>query len=271
MSTKYSDNNFFFNHTSRIIKEKSFASHSHEAFEVIFFKKGHASYSIDGKEYTLKRHDLIFTRPFDIHAINVETDEEYERYNIIFDENAISSSLLNKIPDSINVISFDSNRNVIELFDKTEYYLSATDNEDAVQIMTGMVNELLLNIIIEAKNERVSINELTNPILYKAIEYIERNLLTLKGIDEIANELYNTKSHLHHLFLKHMNTSPKKYITTKRIALAQREILSGSKPTEVYLRCGFSDYSSFYRAYCRYFGRNPSDKAVANQGAKLKL
>jgi AraC-like DNA-binding protein len=84
--------------------------------------------------------------------------------------------------------------------------------------------------------------------------------LTLKNIDEICGELFITKSHLHHLFIKHLNITPKKYITSRRLAVAQREISLGAKPTEVSVRCGFTDYSTFYRAYKKLFGHPPSDK-----------
>jgi len=61
-----------------------------------------------------------------------------------------------------------------------------------------------------------------------------------------------------------MQISPKRYITAKRLALAQREICSGGKPTEVCLECGFADYSAFYRAYVAHFGKKPSDKSIVD-------
>ena len=271
MLIEYSDRNFRFNHTSRTVNTVSFAAHSHEGFEIIYMIKCNATYLIDGKEYTLKPGDAILTRPFSIHTLNVEPKSEYERFNIIFGENAIPLSILKKIPPSINVINFEGNKNVSSIFEKGEYYLSVLDKEDIPQVLTGLITELLLNIIIQSKNEPKNNTEFINPIVYKSIDYIENNLRSISEIEEIANELFITKSHLHHIFMKYMNTSPKKYITTRRLALAQKEILSGCKPTEVYLRCGFSDYSSFYRAYCKYFGRTPSDKSSSDQGAKLKL
>lgn len=271
MNTNYSDSKFRFNHTSRVITESGFASHSHEGFEVLFFKKCKATYSIGGKEYELKRHNLIITRPFDIHAMNIELGSKYDRYNIIFREDEISPSIYNKLPDNVDVINFEGNSTVIGLFEKLDFYLSSLEKDDFSEILRGIIHEILLNVIIEAKNDAAITTEIANPTMQRAVEFIDKNLLTLSGIEEICNELYITKSHLHHLFSEHMNTSPKKYITTKRLALAQREIISGGKPTDVYLRCGFSDYSSFYRAYCKYFGRSPSDKSVIEQGARLKL
>ena len=271
MNTNYSDSKFRFNHASRVITESGFASHSHEGFEILFFKKCNASYSIDGKEYALKRHDLIITRPFCIHAMNVEIGSKYDRYNIIFREDEILPSIYEKLPKGVNVINFSGNSAVIGLFEKLDFYFSSLDKDEFSEILRGVINEILLNVIIEAKNDTAITREIANPTMQRAVEFIDKNLLTVSGIEEICNELYITKSHLHHLFSEHMNTSPKKYITTKRLALAQREIISGGKPTDVYLRCGFSDYSSFYRAYCKYFGRSPSEKATAQQGAKLKL
>ena len=43
----------------------------------------------------------------------------------------------------------------------------------------------------------------------------------------------------------------------KRIVLAKNMIMNGTPATEVYERCGFNDYSTFYRAFKRYVGVSP--------------
>ncbi|MBQ7986571.1 MAG: helix-turn-helix transcriptional regulator, partial [Clostridia bacterium] len=118
--------------------------------------------------------------------------------------------------------------------------------------------EVFFNIIIEVNENRENTYTKTNPVMYKALEYIDENLLTIESIDEICNKLFITKSHLHHLFIKHLNITPKKYITAKRLALARQEIYAGKKATEVCIKCGFQDDSAFYRAYKKHFGKNPS-------------
>ncbi|MBQ8408536.1 MAG: hypothetical protein IJY39_06680 [Clostridia bacterium] len=40
--------------------------------------------------------------------------------------------------------------------------------------------------------------------------------------------------------------------------LAKQLIDSGSLPTRVFSDCGFSDYSSFYKAYVKHFAHSPS-------------
>jgi AraC-like DNA-binding protein len=137
-------------------------------------------------------------------------------------------------------------------------------------MMKNLIEEIFYNIIIEVSSSGQRSYEHTNPIVSRAISYIDENLLTLSGIEEICNELYITKSHLHHLFKKYLKITPKKYITAKRLALAQREIYAGKKATDVCLKCGFSDYSAFFRAYKNHFGRCPTDSVNVKYMPDLK-
>ena len=90
--------------------------------------------------------------------------------------------------------------------------------------------------------------------LQKAIDYIEQRLFSDLSVEEICSELFVTKSHLHHVFKNELGTTPKKYITEKRLILAKREITAGEKPTSVFRHCGFQDYTTFYRADKLFFG-----------------
>jgi len=49
------------------------------------------------------------------------------------------------------------------------------------------------------------------------------------------------------------------YVRTQKCILAKNLIDNGQLPTAVYTSCGFKDYSSFYRAYIKVFGRKPSE------------
>ena len=50
----------------------------------------------------------------------------------------------------------------------------------------------------------------------------------------------------------------KHYLTVKRLVYARQRIEAGEPATHAYLACGFNDYSSFYRAYVKYFGTAPT-------------
>ena len=47
------------------------------------------------------------------------------------------------------------------------------------------------------------------------------------------------------------------YIVTKRIMKARMLLQSGERPYDIYLKCGFKDYCSFFKAYKLKFGVSP--------------
>ena len=100
----------------------------------------------------------------------------------------------------------------------------------------------------------------TNPLIAEALAYIDENLTTLSGVDEICEHLYITKSHLHHLFTKHLGVTPKRYVNSKRLLYAQHLIRQGKRATEAAIAVGYSDYATFFRGYKNYFGYPPSEE-----------
>ena len=98
-----------------------------------------------------------------------------------------------------------------------------------------------------------------NPILENALTYIREHLTEIESVEEISRALYITKSHLHHLFSRNLQLTPAKYITQKRLMLAQKRIRRGEKPTAVFAECGFEDYATFFRNYKKHFGYSPAE------------
>lgn len=254
----YSDD-VFFNHSSKENpKSNEFTPHFHDITEIIFVKSGDVSYIVGGKKFKLDKNMLVLSRPTDRHCICADSMATYERYDILFNDKKFDINLYENIPQDVNVIDFSQNKNVINLFTKMDYYCEHLSGESLNKMLTNLIEEIFFNIAIEVGDKGQKTYEQTNPIICKAVAYIEQNLLTLTCIEDICKELYITKSHLHHLFSKHLKITPKKYITAKRLAMAQREIYAGAKATDIYIKCGFTDYSSFFRAYKNHFGIAPS-------------
>jgi len=98
-----------------------------------------------------------------------------------------------------------------------------------------------------------------SPTLSKALSYINDNLTTLSGVDEVAKSCFVTESYLFRLFKNELHQTPAKYIASKRLLLAERMISDGECATAVYEKCGFKDYTTFYRNYRAHFGHTPSE------------
>ncbi len=96
-------------------------------------------------------------------------------------------------------------------------------------------------------------------------EYISQNLNKSLDINTLAEMLHISPSGVTHLFKKEFGIPMHRYILQKRLVQAQRLIKEGEALTGIYADVGFRDYSSFYKAYIRYFGHTPSQDKVEKQ------
>lgn len=234
--------------------------HVHDFCEILFLKKGNPLYFVEGRTYRLKKNTLVFSRAGDRHRIYFEEDGPYERYDFLYNEKNLPFDLYSKLPPTLDIINFDANTHVLELMKKADYYSENFSGERLGHLLRGIVEELFFNISISVKNGGASefTAASTNNLVAKALAFIEDNLTSQITIDSLCDELYITKSHLHHLFINHLQISPKQYILSKRLNLAKRAIRAGLKPIEACMQCGFSEYSTFYRDYKKYYGHSPS-------------
>lgn len=81
------------------------------------------------------------------------------------------------------------------------------------------------------------------------ITYINEHLSERLTLDGISGRFFVSKYYLIREFKNYTNTSVYQYILSKRIIYAKMLLQTGASPTDVYLRCGFQDYSSFYKAF----------------------
>jgi len=95
-------------------------------------------------------------------------------------------------------------------------------------------------------------------LLERVIFYVEEHLgekLTLPGV---ARHFYVSESTISQTFRKRMGVSFYRCLTQRRLIAAKTMIAEGVALELVSQRVGFSDYSTFYRAFRQEYGISPS-------------
>lgn len=256
---RFSSENLTFSHVC-YHTARQFPPHIHDVCELLYVKRGSITYTVESRVYHLARNSLILSRPMSLHAVSSESSAQYERSNILLDEKILAPELFARIPAGLDVITFDDDAIIPDLFRKMDYYCGRFEDALLRPLLEDLAREILYNVLIASGENERSRASAVNPLLDQAVTTIERNLTRPMSVEGICAELHVARSHLHHLFVQHLGISPKQYMLTKRLALAQRELRAGVKPTQVFLDCGFSDYSTFFRDYKRAFGRTPSQE-----------
>ena len=236
----------------------SFYMHTHNLFELLYFISGDATYIIEDRKYKLRKGDLIFVRPTKYHFIQIDSSLRYERYDILFSPDTCNFSLP-FLPSDTEVINLLSDPVADGIFKRMDYYAQHLGGKELAEVMKLLIRELFYCVSIDVKKTEGAEFSVVNPLLSKALGLINENLFSIRDMSEVAAALFVSESYLFRLFKSELKQSPKKYIVNKRLLAAQSMIVGGESPTSVYEKCGFGDYTAFFRAFRKEYGLSPRE------------
>ena len=235
--------------------------HTHSRYELLYILSGDITHVVEDRKYKLHKHDLVIVKANQYHFIQIDSSADYERYNLLFDPVALGLDNILRLPEGLEVLSCRHRAVITELFRKLDYYQAVLSQQDLQDMTALLLKELLYNLSLSQEAQGRAPTENMHPLVGKALAIMNADLNSVESVDWVAKQLYVTESYLHRLFKRELKTTPLKYITEKRLIVAQSLLRQGKTPTQVYEECGFSDYSSFYRSYRSFFGYAPSEES----------
>ena len=96
------------------------------------------------------------------------------------------------------------------------------------------------------------------------VVYVNEHLFEDISLQSVADHFYRSRSQTARLFQQATGSALWEYVTLKRLMAARAMIQRGEAAGSACLACGFSDYSSFVRAYRSHFGHVPREDAGKN-------
>ena len=96
-------------------------------------------------------------------------------------------------------------------------------------------------------------------LVEKVLGYIGENLSEPITLEKIAEQFFVSKYYLSHTFSREVGVSVYRYILLRRLLLARQLLATGEPAGQVCRSCGFSDYTSFYRAFKSEYGISPRE------------
>lgn len=245
--------------------DRDFTMHIHEQCEIYFFVSGNVEYLVEGSKYPLCENSMMIMRPAEAHKPKIIGIEKYERYAInfplAFADNIDPDGSLKKA-FSVRALGKGNMFSQVEIDMKlvhklfTQMCKDDTDYNKQLTIRTHLL--ILLDMINRAFTERGNIE--SNPIsnAERIVMYVNNHLFEDISVPALAKHFFLSPSQFSRTFRHATGAAPWEYITKKRLTAAKEKIRSGSSAQSACERCGFKDYSSFYRAYIKYFGCAPT-------------
>lgn len=253
------------NYTTKTIKirysvsdggDNNIIIHCHTNYEILYFIRGNVRYIIEGAEYNLTQGSLLLIPPNVVHGVKACKDGTYQRCVLdIFPEGFDSDGekLLRSVFCSETYYENTDGYNIGSAFD--DIFNAAALGDYAAYIS---VIELLIKILLMQNTQKGSEPKIAaNDTISQIISYLNENFTAKTTLDDISAKFFVSKHHLNKLFRKATGVTVGEYVIYKRVYYARGLIQRGVRANEAAERAGFSDYSSFYKAYVKRMGHNP--------------
>lgn len=259
---------------------KEFAMHAHDFYEILYFVSGHGNYLVESTAYPLEPGCTLLMRPGEVHKLDIQPDQPYERFVIHFWETgvmgdpALRQQLLTPfLQRPLGV----GNQFAAGEYDHEFLYRCMTrigqrcHRESLDLMLTAMLPSVLAEFYDSYTRRQATDDDAATTARSRTgdiIQYVNAHLLEDLTLDKLCRQFYISKSQLGRLFRAATGSTPWDYILVKRLIEARRLILAGVPATRAAAECGFRDYSAFYRAYRKRYALSPAAERETSNANK---
>lgn len=247
----------------RYAKGKSIVSGNeiHPYGEILYYIDGDATFLAEDFKEKLTPGSLLIIPKENYHNFRIENQDNYTRFVINFPILDDFSNIITSALSRVRIIK-NINGNMQSILNRMCEVIRMEIKEETSMFLYGSFLSLVSEICFDNKNVILPYTREREDLIFQCIQYIDGNFTSDISIDNLADKMNVSPSTLFHCFKKELGISLHKYIIEKRMIYAHKLLANGEAPTNIYLECGYNDYSSFYKAYLKMFGHSPSaDKA----------
>lgn len=242
--------------------------HSHTFYEVLYsINTCGMEYLVGTDRYRLQKGDIIFVPPGYSHRplFPAQMTEPYKRY-VLWLSAEFLETLSRSFPSPVfhrqNIPHLLRTSGIQQDILRTHFHNGVQEAERKAPGWESVVigNTMILLPLLKRAilNESASPLQAEKPMLLDlVIAYVETHLDDRISLEDIARHFFVSQSTVSQTFRKKMGVSFYKYVTQRRLIVAKSLILQGLSLETVGEQVGFSDYSTFYRAFRQEYGISP--------------
>lgn len=244
-------------------KQSDFLMHAHGCYELLIFISGDITYLVEGNTYHPKPWDILLFGIAETHKVTLCSSAPYERLVIQIDKKWLES-----LDMSGGFLSPFEERKLGE----NNIYRERDFEDNLCKSCLMRLKEkiegedieclsLLLPVLSEIRAAYIKKDDSSDSqsLASKIVLHVNRNITKPLSPESIAQHFFISRTALYSIFRNATGTGIHEYINVKRLIMARELIENGEKPTKVYEKCGFKDYTTFFRAYKKRYLQSPKE------------
>ena len=248
--------------------------HYHEFDKLILLLGGKVAYLVEGVTYFLQPWDILLVQHNLIHRPVIDPTEPYERVVIWLGRDWLASrsdpgEALDACFDGARLRGFHLLRTGAErrlqymgTIQRLEEALHSTEF-GAARLADTLCQQLLIGVNRDILRDRTAQEETdsyrVDPKIEEILRYIAANLDGDLTVDTLARRFYLSRYYLMHRFKAVTGYTIHQYISHKRLLRAGELIRAGVPVMKAAEQVGFSEYSTFLRAFQNTFHMSPRE------------
>ncbi len=259
----YRDSQIYCHHTLDAAPDPDrFPVHAHEWMEVLLFLSGTGTYLVEGHPYSVCPGDILLLRSAETHKLMISPETPYERMAIHFapefleavdPEKTLLAPFLNRPLGQQNLYAAKDHPDLQNAFAGFRF--------DSVPDIPRNVLGRLLLLLTQIQGIFAEANQAPQKVQSPLVDYVNEHLFEDISLSSVSEAFFLSRSQISRSFRQATGTSFWHYVTIKRLLAAQAMLQRGEPAGKACTVCGFSDYSTFYRAYCTHMGHSPREDA----------
>jgi len=264
----YEDEDTSLHHSSHFVEKMHgfMDMHAHDDYELFFFLQGDCSYLVEGVTYRLVPGSILLMRPAEAHCLCVNSDCIYERIVLNFGrgflegidpQGLLLEQFLDRPLGEGNLYApHDYSSTVASLLlNMVDSEKERSDYEKRLAIVSNLL-PILSELRTSFQHKKASAVS-SEPGHHELLNYINSHLSEDLSLETLSNVFFLSKSQISRRFKQQTGTTITNYVSAKRLIKARELLLSGMPALQVSTACGFTEYSTFYRAYQKKYGVAP--------------
>lgn len=233
---------------------------AHPYYELTYIDHGALDTTVDGKSYPLSKYDLMIYTPGQKHSHWTNSDGHCSYLTVLF-------KMDDALPEELKNRRFHCRKDIYQVLCR---FMKAIQNDGYLNQELAILYLKEVLILLHQFDFKEAADAAANPmqlhyestLLNEILAYISSNMYASFTVEELCAKFSISRSSLQNLFRANLHTSPKQYISNKKLEKA-KQLIQQHKHTisEISDLLGFTSIHYFSRKFKTQFGISPTEYA----------